>query len=166
MLKSLLFFTPDDQAARNAVRILHRLRVDSHLIGLVANAGTQLDEISMDDECKTWESLEVLQRSILLGGAPGNFAGLHAVNLPLVSVTLVGAAIFAADFARSGIDSVLRHALDRSLSTEQVIGYSQKLARGECILSVRLNVSHEAVFEGMLRRWEPMILRESVMPAT
>ena len=166
MLKPLLFFAPDAQMARNAVQMLHRSGVDAHLIGLVADAGARLDEISMEDECQTWEALDVLQRSIALGGVPGNFAGLHAVNLPLTSVTLVGAAIYAADFARSGLDSVLTHALGRRLSTDQLADYSQKLARGEWILTVRLNVPHAAVIEDMLHRGEPMIRRELGTPGS
>ena len=166
MVKSYLFLAPDDQAARNAVQILHRLRIDAHLIGLVADAGTRLDEFSMEDECQTWEALDVLQRSIALGGITGNFAGLHAVNLPLASVTLAGAAIYAADFARSGFDSVLTHALGRSLTTEQLADYSKKLAGGEWILTVRLNASHAAEVEDMLHREQPMIQLESDMPVT
>ena len=146
--------------------MLHRSRVDPHLISLVADAGARLDEISMEDECQTWEALDVLQRSIALGGTPGKFVGMHAVNLPLASVTLAGAAIYAADFARSGFESVLTHALGRSLTTAQFADYSQKLARGEWILTLRLLASHAAVVEDMLRRCEPMIHRESDMPGT
>ena len=166
MIKLYLFFAPDEQAARNAVQILHRSHVDAHLIGLVADAGTRLDEISMEDECQTWEALHALQRSIALGGITGNFAGLHAVNLPLASVTLAGAAIYAADFVRSGFDSVLTRALGRSLTTGQLADYSKKLARGEWILTVGLNVSHAAEVEDMMHREEPMIHHESGMPAT
>jgi hypothetical protein len=60
MLKPALFFAPDDQVARKAVLMLHRSQVDAHLIGLVADAGARLDEISMEDECRTWEALDVL----------------------------------------------------------------------------------------------------------
>ena len=164
MLKSLLFFAPDDQAARNVVQMLHRSRIDAHLIGLVGGVEARLDKISMEDECQTWEALDVLQRSIALGGTPGNFAELHAVNLPLASVTLAGTAIYAADFARNGYGSVLEHALGRRLTTGQIADYRQQLARGEWILSVRLNAPHAAVLEDMLRRWEPMVHCESRLP--
>ena len=166
MLKPLLFFAPGDQAARNAAQLLHRSRVDAHLIGLVADAGARLDEISMEDECQTWEALDVLQRSIALGGVLGNFAGLHAVSLPLASVTLAGAAIYASDFARRGFDSVLTHALGRSLTTELLADYHQKLVRGEWIMAVRLNGPHAAVVEDMFRQGEPLIHRESSLPGT
>ena len=99
-------------------------------------------------------------------GGLGNFAGLHAVNLPLASVTLVGVAIYAADFARSGFDSVLTHALGRNLTTAQLTDYSQRLARGEWILTVKLVASHATVVEDMLHRWEPRIHRESKLPGS
>ena len=66
----------------------------------------------------------------------------------------------------SGGDSVLTHALGRSLTAGQLADYSQKLARGEWILTVRLNAPLAAEVEDMLHRGEPMIHRESGMPVT
>ena len=52
------------------------------------------------------------------------------------------------------------------INTEQLADYSQKLAGGEWILTLRLNASHAAEVEGMLHREQPMIHRESGMPLT
>lgn len=152
-----LCFAPDDATAKHAIRLLRHHRIDDHLIGLVGDGHLVLDEVSVDEECQTWEALDVLQRSLAIGGAPGIFGGLHAVSLPSVATTLAGSAIFAADFAGIGVAAVLTRVLGKPLDPETTAYLCRRLADGELLLTVRLSDRHAADIGQQLRRQVPLL---------
>ncbi len=152
-----LCIAPDDATAKKAIRLLRHHRIDDHLIGLIADADLVLEAVSIDEECQTWEALDVLQRSIAIGGVPGIFGGLHAVSLPSVATTLVGSAIFAADFAAIGITAMLTRALGKPLDPGTIDDLCRRLANGELLLAVRLTDRHATDIGRQLRRQVPLL---------
>lgn len=76
-----LCFAPHDATAKKAIRLLRHYRIDDHLIGLIADENLVLDDVTGDEVCQTWETLDVVQRSIAIGGVPDIFGGMHAVSL-------------------------------------------------------------------------------------
>jgi hypothetical protein len=157
MTATYLCFAPDDATAKNAIRLLRHYRIDDHLIGLIADVDLALDAVSSDEECQTWEALDVLQRSVAKGGAPGIFDGLHAVSLPSVATTLAGSAIFAADVADIGIAAVLSRVLGKPLDSDTIAGLCRRLADGELLLAVRLTNLHATQIGQQLRRQVPLL---------
>ena len=157
MTATYLCFAPDDATAKNAIRLLRHNRIDEHLIGLIADANLALDDVSSDEACQTWEALDVLQRSVAKGGAPGIFVGLHAVKLPSAATTLAGSAIFAADVADIGIAAVLSRVLGKPLDSDTIADLCRRLADGELLLAVRLTDLHAAQIGQQLRRQLPLL---------
>lgn len=152
-----LCFAPDDATARKAIRLLRHYRIDDHLIGLIADENLVLDDVTVDEACQTWEALDVLQRSIARGGVPGIFGGLHAVRLPSMAATLAGSAIFAADFAATGIAAVLSRAVRKPLDPDTIADLCRRLANGELLLAVRLTERHATDIGQQLRRQVPLL---------
>ena len=157
MTATYLCFAPDDVTAKKAIQLLRHHRIDDHFIGLIADMGLVLDAVSTEEECQTWEALDVLQRSVAIGGAPGIFGGLHAVSLPSVATTLAGSAIFAADFAGIGVAAMLSRVLEKPLDPDTVADLCRRLADGELLLVVRLTDRHATDIGPQLRRQLPML---------
>lgn len=157
MTATYLCFAPDGATAKNAIRLLRHHRIDDHLIGLIAGVNLALDAVSSDDECQTWEALDVLQRSVAKGGAPGIFDGLHAVSLPSAAITLAGSAIFAADVADVGIAVVLSRVLGKSLDSDTIADLCRRLTDGELLLAVRLTDLHATQIGQRLRQQVPLL---------
>lgn len=155
-----LCFAPDDATAKEAIGLLRHHRIDDHLIGLIANGDLELDAVGVEEAGQTWEALDVLQRSIAIGGDPGVFDGLHAVRLPSVAITLAGSAIFAADFARIGFAAMLSRALEKPLDPDTIVDLSRRLASGEMLLAVRLTDRHASDIGRQLRRQVPLLYCE------
>ena len=161
MTATYLCFAPDDATARKAIRLLRHYRIDDHFIGLIADADLVLDPISVEETCQTWEALDVLQRSLAIGGAPGIFEGLHAVKLPSVATTLAGSTVFAADFARIGIAAVLSRALGKQLDPDTVTDLCRRLTDGELLLTARITACHADDITQQLRQQVPELRYES-----
>lgn len=157
MTATYLCFAPDDATAKKTIQLLRHHRIDDHFIGLIADVDLALDAVSADEECQTWEALDVLQRSVAIGGAPGIFDGLHAVSLPSLATTLAGSAIFAADFASIGIASVLSRVLGKPLDPDTTADLCRRLADGELLLVVRLSDHHATHIGHQLRRQVPTL---------
>ena len=157
MTTTYLCFAPDDVTAKKAIRLLRNHCIDDHLIGLIADVELTLDAVSSDEECQTWEALDVLQRSVAKGGTPGIFDGLHAVSLPSGATTLAGSAIFAADVADIGIAAVLSRVLGKPLDSNTIADLCRRLADGELLLAVRLTDLHAAQIGQQLRRQVPLL---------
>lgn len=157
MTATHLCFAPDDATAKKAIRLLRHHRIDDHLIGLIADMDLVLDAVSSDDECQTWEALDVLQRSIAKGGIPGIFDGLHAVSLPSVATTLAGSAIFAADIADIGIAAVLSRVLRKPLDSDTIADLCRRMSEGELLLVVRLTDLHATQIGQQLRGQVPLL---------
>jgi len=157
MTATYLCFAPDDATAKNAIRLLRHHRIGDHSIGLIADVDLALDAVSSDEASQTWEALDVLQRSVAKGGAPGIFDGLHAVSLPSVATTLAGSAIFAADVADIGIAAVLSRVLGKPLDSDTIAGLCRRLADGELLLAVRLTDLHATQIGQQLRQQVPLL---------
>jgi len=148
---------PDSSSARDCLKKLMDEQFDEHLISLVANANLVLDEISMEDESKTWEALDVLQRSIARGGSPGMFAGLRAVTLPSVNITLVGRAIFCADLVNLGFQVILSHSLHLPASAALLQRLHDQIAAGKALLILGVAPQQAAKFERFAQQTCPEI---------
>ncbi len=157
MTSTYLCIAPDDATAKNAIRLLRHHRIDDHFIGLIADVDLALDAISVEEECQTWEALDVLQRSVAIGGVPGIYNGLHAVSLPSVATTLAGSAIFAADLARLGVAAILSRVLGKPLDPDMIADLCRRLADGELLLAVRLTDRHANHIGQQLRRQVPAL---------
>lgn len=157
MTATYLCFAPDDATVKNAIRLLRHHHIDDHFIGLIADLDLVLDAVSTDEESQTWEAIDVLQRSVAIGGAPGIFDGLHAVSLPSMATTLAGSAIFAADFAGIGIAAVLSQVLGKPLDPDTIADLCRRLADGELLLAVRLTDLHATQIGQQLRRQVPLL---------
>ena len=157
MTATHLCFAPDDATAKKAIELLRHYRIDDHLIGLIGDRDLVLDAVNAEEESKTWEALDVLQRAVAIGGAPGIFDGLHAVCLPSMATTLVGSAIFAADFASIGMAAVLSRVLGKPLDPDTITNLCRRLAGGELLVVVRLTDHHANQIGKHLRRQLPTL---------
>lgn len=125
---------PDPDHARSCIAKLLDANFNEHHISLIADASVALDEISMEEESKTWEALDVLQRSIANGGSPGMFTGLRAVSLPSINMMLAGRAILSADRVNLGFQVVLSHSLHLHVSHSILQRLQSQILQGKVLL--------------------------------
>ncbi len=149
--------TNDAASAKHFVRKLLDNQIDEHHISVVANGILPLDQVSMDDECKTWDAVGVVQRSIAIGGNPGMFAGLRAVVLPSIDITLAGSAIYSADMVRVGVPAILARLLHQHVPPNLLLRLQDRIAGGELLLILGVVPNQVVMFDRFARQVCPNI---------
>jgi hypothetical protein len=149
--------TQEAASARHCIRKLLDNQIDEHHISIVANGILPLDQVSMDDEGKTWDTIGVVQRSIAIGGNPGMFAGLRAVVLPSVDITLAGSAIYSADMVRVGIPAILARLLHQHVPSNLLLRLQDQIAEGKLLLILGITPEQVVMFDRIARQVCPNI---------
>jgi hypothetical protein len=149
--------TESSASARKCIRKLLDNQIDEHHISVVSNGILPLDEISVDDESKTWDSVGVVQRAIAIGGNSGMFAGLRAVVLPSIDITLAGSAIYAADMVRAGAPAIYARVLHQHLPLNLQIRLQDRIASGQLLIVLGIVPGQVETFDRFTRQTCPDI---------
>lgn len=100
-----VFKTPDLAAARRAMDAARHAGIDDSNLSLVARADIELEQLP-DHRLNDHHDVQPAAiRGLALGGGSGLLLGLVAVAVPLLGLTLAGAAVMAAAGAAVGAGS-------------------------------------------------------------
>ena len=143
-----VFSTRDPAHARDIVRMLHDHGMGTDAISLVARDDIELDEVPSRLKEADTDLMPAAARGMAVGGATGVLAGLVAMVVPPLGITLAGAAALGAACALVGGWSA---ALMGSAIPDPVrLRFENEIAQGRVLVLVDADEATQARLEPVL----------------
>lgn len=90
-----VYSTPDLSTAREVVIALRNAGIDEDAISVIARGEVEMDSVPDKLKDATTDLMPAAVRGVSVGGAAGLIAGLTALAIPAVGITVVGAGMIA-----------------------------------------------------------------------
>ncbi len=140
-MKHIYVLLPDAILTKRVVDNLLLAHINWQNIHVIANRDVSLENLPQAEITQKSDLMAALTRGTAVGGLSGMLAGLVAVALPPLGLTLAGGAILATTITGAGIGAWAGGLIGVSVPNSQLEQFDDAIKRGELLLIV--DVSHE-----------------------
>lgn len=146
MRRRLYFLLPDVHHAKRIVNELLLARIEEKHIALIAGEGVELEDLPEATFMQRSDFVPALERSALIGGVTGLFAGLVAVAFPGLNTVVAGWAILTATTAAgAGIGALAGTLISVDVPNSRLEPFQKAIESGQVLMLV--DVPYERVEE-------------------
>ena len=143
-MEKLLFLVPDVATAEAVVSTLREQGLGDDDIGVLANAGTNVDSLPEADMEDGSDAVPAFARGVAAGGATGLLAGLAALAFPPLGLVAGGAAIVATTtLGGASFGAFAATLVGSSVDNSQLREFEEAIERGEILVVVDVEDEEE-----------------------
>ncbi len=157
-MRRVYFLLPDADITRAVVDEMVRGGIERRHIHLVANHNIALDELPEASLVESSEIREIVARGVAAGAVVGTIAGLAAMMLSPIGLTVAGGAVLALTLAGVGFGEWLATTLGIDEASERYRQFIDAIRSGCVLLIVETRENHLELAERIVQEHHPCLL--------
>ena len=154
-MQHIYVLLPDVALTKRVVDDLLLAHIDWQNIHILANPDVSLEDLPQAEIAQKSDVMAAMTRGTAVGGLSGMLAGLIAIALPPVGLTLAGGAILATTLTGAGIGAWAGGLIGVSVPNSSLEQFEDAIKRGELLLMVDVADEREDEIKSLIKSQYP-----------
>lgn len=150
-MKHIYVLVPDVPLTKRVVDNLLLAHIDWQNIHVLANPDVSLEDLPPAELTQKSDVMAAVTRGTAVGGLSGMLAGMVAIALPPVGLTLAGGAILATAITGAGIGAWAGGLIGVSVPNTRLEQFEDAIKRGELLLMVDIPEEREEEVKSIIK---------------